>query len=111
MGKRSLRNGTTRRLSGWIGRVFEEGTIASIAKDLRDDAVSVRANGEGAGEVAAEVDRNHTDAWFHGRFRPFWARCEGQPVIPCIGRARTVEVFDLRTGERIKSIKGFGQPL
>jgi len=24
---------------------------------------------------------------------------------------KTVEVFDLRTGERIKSIKGFGQPL
>jgi len=58
-------------LSGWIGRIFEEGTIAPSAEDLRDDAVSVRANRKSAGETTTEVDRNHTDAWFHGRFRPF----------------------------------------
>jgi len=33
------------------------------------------------------------------------------PLVSCVEDQKTVEVFDLRTGKRTHSVKGFGQPL
>jgi hypothetical protein len=47
-----------------IGSIGEQ--FATIAEGLRDDISFVRANGEGAGEGATEVDHENPDAGFHG---------------------------------------------
>jgi len=48
---------------------------------------------------------------FTGDFDHFGLDVKGNRLFLASEEQRTVEVFDLRTGERIKSIKGFGQPL
>src|SRR5712664_1190345 len=48
---------------------------------------------------------------FTGDFDHFGLDLKGNRLFLASEDQRTVEVFDLRTGERIHSIKGFGQPL
>jgi len=48
---------------------------------------------------------------FTGDFDHFGLDLKGNRLFLASEDQKTVEVFDLRTGERIKSIKGFGQPL
>jgi DNA-binding beta-propeller fold protein YncE len=48
---------------------------------------------------------------FTGDFDHFGLDLKGNRLFLASEEQKTVEVFDLRTGERIKSIKGFGQPL
>ena len=48
---------------------------------------------------------------FTGDFDHFGLDVKGNRLFLASEEQKTVEVFDLRTGERIKSIKGFGQPL
>src|SRR6267154_6669535 len=47
---------------------------------------------------------------FTGDFDHFGLDIKGNRLFLASENQKTVEVFDLRTGERIKSIKGFGQP-
>src|SRR5713226_2097575 len=47
---------------------------------------------------------------FTGDFDHFGLDLKGNRLFLASEDQKTVEVFDLRTGERIKSIKGFGQP-
>jgi DNA-binding beta-propeller fold protein YncE len=48
---------------------------------------------------------------FTGDFDHFGLDLDGNRLFLAAEEHRTVEVFDLRTGERIHSIDGFGQPL
>src|SRR5438445_1919701 len=48
---------------------------------------------------------------FTGDFDHFGLDLNGNRLFLASEDQKTVEVFDLRTGERIHSIKGFGQPL
>jgi DNA-binding beta-propeller fold protein YncE len=48
---------------------------------------------------------------FTGDFDHFGLDLKGNRLFLASEDQKTVEVFDLRTGERIHSIKGFGQPL
>jgi DNA-binding beta-propeller fold protein YncE len=48
---------------------------------------------------------------FTGDFDHFGLDLKGERLFLASEDQKTVEVFDLRTGERIHSIKGFGQPL
>jgi DNA-binding beta-propeller fold protein YncE len=48
---------------------------------------------------------------FTGDFDHFGLDLKGSRLFLASEDQKTVEVFDLRTGERIHSIKGFGQPL
>ena len=48
---------------------------------------------------------------FTGDFDHFGLDLKGNRLFLASEDQKTVEVFDLRTGERIRSIKGFGQPL
>jgi DNA-binding beta-propeller fold protein YncE len=48
---------------------------------------------------------------FTGDFDHFGLDFKGSRLFLASEEQKTVEVFDLRTGERIHSIKGFGQPL
>lgn len=48
---------------------------------------------------------------FTGDFDHFGADVKGNRLFLAAEEHKTVEVFDLRTGERIHSIEGFGQPL
>jgi DNA-binding beta-propeller fold protein YncE len=48
---------------------------------------------------------------FTGDFDHFGIDLKGSRLFLASEDQKTVEVFDLRTGERIHSIKGFGQPL
>jgi WD40 repeat protein len=48
---------------------------------------------------------------FTGDFDHFALDLNGNRLFLASEDQKTVEVFDLRTGERIHSIKGFGQPL
>jgi DNA-binding beta-propeller fold protein YncE len=48
---------------------------------------------------------------FTGDFDHFGLDLKGNRLFLASEDQKTVEVFDLRTGERIQSIKGFGQPL
>ncbi len=48
---------------------------------------------------------------FTGDFDHFGVDLKGNRLFLASEDQKTVEVFDLRTGERIHSIKGFGQPL
>ncbi len=48
---------------------------------------------------------------FTGDFDHFGLDLRGNRLFLASEDQKTVEVFDLRTGERIQSIKGFGQPL
>jgi len=48
---------------------------------------------------------------FMGDFDHFGADVKGNRLFLAAEEHKTVEVFDLRTGERIHSIEGFGQPL
>src|SRR6266404_2750504 len=48
---------------------------------------------------------------FTGDFDHFGLDLKGNRLFLASEVQKTVEVFDLRTGERIHSIKGFGQPL
>jgi DNA-binding beta-propeller fold protein YncE len=48
---------------------------------------------------------------FTGDFDHFGLDLEGNRLFLAAEEHKTVEVFDLRTGERIHSIEGFGQPL
>jgi len=48
---------------------------------------------------------------FTGDFDHFGLDVKGNRLFLASEEQKTIEVFDLRTGERIKSIKGFGQPL
>src|ERR1700682_177892 len=48
---------------------------------------------------------------FTGDFDHFGVDVKGNRLFLASEDQKTVEVFDLRTGERIHSIKGFGQPL
>jgi DNA-binding beta-propeller fold protein YncE len=48
---------------------------------------------------------------FTGDFDHFGVDLKGNRLFLASENQKTVEVFDLRTGERIHSIKGFGQPL
>ena len=48
---------------------------------------------------------------FTGDFDHFGLDLKGNRLFLASEEQKTVEVFDLRTGERIQSIKGFGQPL
>jgi len=48
---------------------------------------------------------------FTGDFDHFGADLKGNRLFLAAEEHKTVEVFDLRTGERIHSIEGFGQPL
>jgi DNA-binding beta-propeller fold protein YncE len=48
---------------------------------------------------------------FTGDFDHFGLDLKGNRLFLASEEQKTVEVFDLRTGERIHSIKGFGQPL
>src|SRR5258707_12873022 len=50
-------------------------------------------------------------AGFTGDFDHFGLDLKGNRLFLASEDQKTVEVFDLRTGERIHSIKGFGQPL
>jgi hypothetical protein len=48
---------------------------------------------------------------FTGDFDHFGLDLKGNRLFLASEDQKTVEVFDLRTGDRIHSIKGFGQPL
>src|SRR6266849_5857882 len=48
---------------------------------------------------------------FTGDFDHFGLDLKGNRLFLAAEEHKTVEVFDLRTGERIHSIEGFGQPL
>jgi hypothetical protein len=48
---------------------------------------------------------------FTGDFDHFGLDVKGNRLFLASEDQKTVEVFDLGTGERIQSIKGFGQPL
>src|SRR5260370_25011184 len=48
---------------------------------------------------------------FMGDFDHFGLDLKGNRLFLAAEEHKTVEVFDLRTGERIHSIEGFGQPL
>src|SRR5467141_1419784 len=48
---------------------------------------------------------------FTGDFDHFGVDLKGNRLFLASEVQKTVEVFDLRTGQRIHSIKGFGQPL
>src|SRR5882757_4372574 len=48
---------------------------------------------------------------FTGDFDHFGLDLKGNRLFLASEDQKTVEVFDVRTGERIHSIKGFGQPL
>jgi hypothetical protein len=48
---------------------------------------------------------------FTGDFDHFGLDLKGNRLFLASEEQKTVEVFDLRTGGRIHSIKGFGQPL
>src|SRR5580765_1405961 len=48
---------------------------------------------------------------FTGDFDHFGVDLKGNRLFLAAEEHKTVEVFDLRTGERIHSIEGFGQPL
>src|SRR5467141_3404181 len=48
---------------------------------------------------------------FSGDFDHFGLDLKGRRLFLASEDQKTVEVFNLRTGERIHSIKGFGQPL
>src|ERR1700681_4420166 len=48
---------------------------------------------------------------YEGDFDHFGVDLKGNRLFLAAEEHKTVEVFDLRTGERIHSIEGFGQPL
>jgi len=59
-------------------------------------------------KTTTEVDRNNPDAGFTGDFDHFGLDLKGNRLFLAAEEHKTVEVFDLRTGERIHTIEGFG---
>jgi DNA-binding beta-propeller fold protein YncE len=70
-------------------------------------AVTVRAQEKSPLKLVATIPM----PGFTGDFDHFGLDLKGNRLFLASEIQKTVEVFDLRTGERIHSIKGFGQPL
>jgi len=71
----------------------------------------VGTSGEDAGETAAKINCDHALPGFTGDLDHFAVDLHGGRLFLASEDQKTVEVFDLRTGKRTHSVKGFGQPL